>query len=81
MRDKLYWDKFLRQCASDIKIKLQKLQDLMVSLDEIVQMAIHTICNREQEKEVKAQERERRKETRHAQEHPVAIHESLKDKT
>ena len=34
----------------------------MVSLDEIVQMAIHTIYNREQEKEVKAQERERRRQ-------------------
>lgn len=53
----------------------------MVSLDEIVQMTIYTVYNREQEKEVKAQERERRKETGHAQEHPVAIPESLKDKT
>ena len=51
----------------------------MVSLDEIVQMTNHTIYNREQDKEVKAQESERRKETRHAQEHPVAIPESLKD--
>ena len=80
MRDKWYWDTFLSQCSSDIKTKLQKLQDLMVSLDEIVQMTIHTIYNREQDKEVKAQESERRKETRHAQEHPVAIPESLKNK-
>ena len=61
-------DKFLSQCASDIKIKLQQLQqqDPASSLDEMVQTATNTFYNREQE-EAKAQERERRKETRHAQ--------------
>ena len=62
-------DKFLSQYASDIRINLQQLQqqDLSASLDEMVQTASHTFYNREQEKEAKAQERERRKETRHAQ--------------
>ena len=61
-------DKFLSQCASDIRIKLQQLQqqDPASSLDEIVQTATNTFYNREQ-KEDKAQERERRKETRQAQ--------------
>ena len=60
-------DKFLSQCESDIRIKLQQLQqqDPDASLDEMVQTA--TFYNREQEKEAKPQERERRKETRHAQ--------------
>ena len=81
-------DKFLSQCASDIRIKLQQLQqqDPAASLDEMVQTATNTFYNREQEKEAKAQERERRKETRHAQMlaalqgSPVANPESLKDK-
>ena len=62
-------DKFLSQCASDIRIKLQQLQqqDLAASLDEMVQTATNTFYNREQEKEAKAQERDRRKETKHAQ--------------
>ena len=62
-------DKFLSQCASDIRIKLQQLQqqDLVASLNEMVQTATNTFYNREQEREAKAQERERRKETRHAQ--------------
>ena len=62
-------DKFLSQCASDIKIKLQQLQqqDPASSLDEMVQTATNTFYNREQEKEAKAQERERKKETSHAQ--------------
>ena len=61
-------DKFLSQCASDIRIKLQQLQqqDPASSLNEMVQTAINTFYNREQE-DAKAQERERRKETRHAQ--------------
>ena len=79
-------DKFLSQCASDIRIKLQQLQqqDPAASLDEMVQTA--TIYNREQEKEAQAQERERRKKTRHAQMlaalqgSPMANPESLKDK-
>ena len=81
-------DKFLSQCASDIRIKLQQLQqqDPAASLDEMVQTATNTFYNREQEKEAKAQERERRKETRHAQmlaalqRSPMANPESLKDK-
>ena len=62
-------DKFLSQCASDIKIKLQQLkqQDPAASLDEMVQTATDTFYNREQEREVKAQQREKRKETGHAQ--------------
>ena len=62
-------DIFLSQCASDIKIKLQQLQqqDPAASLDEMVQTAINTFYNREQERGAKAQEREGRKETRHAQ--------------
>ena len=62
-------DKFLSQCASDIRIKLPQLQeqDPAASLDEMVQTAINTFCNREQEREANAQEREKRKETRHAQ--------------
>ena len=53
-------DKFLSQCASDIRIKLQQLhqQDPAASLDEMVQTATYTFFNREQEKEAKAQEKE-----------------------
>ena len=59
-------DKFLSQCASDIRIKLQQLQqqDLADSLDEMIQTATNTFYNREEDKEAKAQETERRKETR-----------------
>ena len=44
-------DKFLSQCASDIRIKLQKLQqqDPTASLDEMVQTATNTFCNRTEE--------------------------------
>ena len=61
-------DKFLPQCASDIRIKLQQLQqqDPTASLDEMVQTATNTFYKRGQEEEAKAQEREKRKETRHA---------------
>ena len=43
-------DKFLSQCASDIRIKLQQLQqqDPAASLDEMVQTATNTFYNREQ---------------------------------
>ena len=57
------------------------------SLDEMVQTATNTFYNREQEKEPKAQEREKKKETRYAQmlaafqRSPIANPESLKDKT
>ena len=72
----------------DIRIKLQELQqqDPTASLDEMVQTATNTCYNREQEKEAKAQEREERKETRHAQMlatfqgSPMATPKSLKDK-
>ena len=62
-------DKFLSQWASDIRIKLQQLQqqDPASSLDEMVQTATNMFYDREQEKEAKAQERDRRKETKHAQ--------------
>ena len=36
-------------------------------LDEMIQTATNTFYNREQEKEAKAQEKERKKEIRHAQ--------------
>ena len=85
-------DKFLSQCASDIRIKLQQLQkqDSAASLDEMIQTATNTFYNREQEKEAKAQERERRKETRHAQmlaalqgspmEHPEHLNDKARGK-
>ena len=81
-------DKFLSQCASDIRIKLQQLQQQnpAASLDEMVQTAANTSYNREQEREAKAQKGKRRKETRHAQMlltlqgSPMANPESLKDK-
>ena len=62
-------DKFLSQWASDIRIKLQQLQqqDPASTLDEMVQTATNMFYDREQEKEAKAQERDRRKETRYAQ--------------
>ena len=79
-------DKFLSQCASDIRIKLQQLQQQDPAVDEMVQTATNTLYNREQEKEAKAQEREKGKETRHAQMlaalqgSPMANPETLKDK-
>ena len=77
-------DKFLLQCASDIRIKLQQLQqqDPPASWNEMVQTATNILCSREQEREDKAQEREKRKETRHAQILATlqANPESLKDK-
>ena len=80
-------DKFLSQCASDIRIKLQQLQqqDPAASLDEMAQIATNISYNREQEK-AKDQEREKRKETRHVQVlaalqgSPMANSEPLKDK-
>ena len=59
-------DKFLSQWASDIRIKLQQLQqqDPAASLDEIVQTATNTFYNREQEREAKSQDRERKKKKR-----------------
>ena len=81
-------DKFLSQCASDIRIKLQQLQqqDPAALLDEIVQTATDTFYNREQERKTKAQEREKWKETRHyqmlaaLQGSPMVKPKSLKDK-
>ena len=80
--------KFLSQCASDIRIKLQQLQqqDPAASLDEMVQTATNTFYNREQEREAQAKEREKRKEKKHAQMlvtlqgSAMANPESLKDK-
>ena len=62
-------DKFLSQCASDIRIQLQLLQqkDPAPSLDEMVQTVTNTFYNRGQEREAKAQERKTRKKIRHAQ--------------
>ena len=56
-------DKVLSQSASGIRIKLQQLQqqDPAASLDEMIQTATNTFCNREQERKAKAQEREKRK--------------------
>ena len=81
-------DKFLSQCASDIRIKLQHLQlpDLADSLNKMVQTVSNTFNNREEEKDAKAQEREKRKETSHAQMlallqgSPMANPKSLNDK-
>ena len=80
--------KFLSHYASDIRIKLQQLQqqDPAAYLDEMVQTATNTFYNKEQEKEAKAQERKKRKETKHAQTlaalqgSPMANPESLRDK-
>ena len=73
-----------------LKETLQKFTNLDLdpapSLNEMVQTGTNTFYNREQEKEDKAQERERRKETRHAQmlatlqRSPMANPKSLKDK-
>ena len=81
-------DTFPSQHASDIRIKLQQLkqQDATASMDEMVQTATNTFYNREQEREAKPQEREKRREIRHAQMlatlqgSPVAHPNSLKDK-
>ena len=81
-------DTFLSQCASDIRVKLQQQQqqDAAASLDEMVQTATDAFYNREQESESKAQEKERRKEIRHArmlaalQGSPIANPKSSKDK-
>ena len=53
-------DKFLSQCASDIRIKLQQVQqqDPAASLDEMVQTATNIFYNREEERDADAQERE-----------------------
>lgn len=49
--------------------EIQKLQqqDSGATLDERIQMVTNTYYNREQEKEVKTQENERKKELSHAQ--------------
>ena len=81
-------DKSLSQCASDIRIKLQQLQqqDPAAALDEMVQTAANIFYNRVQERKAKAQEREKRKEKRHAQMlaalqgSPMANPESLRTK-
>ena len=57
-------DKFLSQCASDIRIKLQQLQQQnpATSLDEMIQTATNTFYNREQRKEAKAQTGEKERD-------------------
>ena len=56
-------DKFLSQCTSDIRIKLQQLQqqDPAASLDEMVQTATNTFYNRKQERRGRPRPRKRRK--------------------
>ena len=78
----------MSQSTSDIRIKLQQLQQQNPAafIDEMVQTATSTFYNREQVREAKAQEREKREKTSHAkmlatlQGSPVANPESLKDK-
>ena len=80
--------KFLFHCELDIRIKLQHLQqqDPAASLNEMVQIVTNTLYNREQKREVNAQEREKKKETRHPQMlatlqvSPMTKPESLNDK-
>ena len=68
------------------KVTTAKQQDPAVSSDEMVQTATNTFYSREQEREAKAQIREKRKETSHAQMlaalqgSPMVKLESLKDK-
>ena len=59
-------DKFLSQCASDIRVKLQQLQhqDPAAFLDEMVRKANNTFYNREQERDAKTQEREKKERDR-----------------
>ena len=80
-------NKFLSQCASDIMIQLQQLQqkDSDPSLDEMVQTVTNTFYNRTGEGG-QGQEREKRKEIMHGQMlaalqgSPMANPKSLKDK-
>ena len=68
------------------RVTTVKQQDSAASLYKMVQTATSNFYNREQEREAKAQEREKRKETRYAQMlatlqgSPMANSESLKDK-
>ena len=68
------------------KVTTATAAGLASSLDEMVQIVTNTFYNREQEREAKAQEREKKKETRHAQilaalqGSPISKPESLKDK-
>ena len=81
-------DKFLSQCGSNNWVKLQELQQQAPAapLDEIVQTVTNAFYNREQEGEANVQEREKKKEKRHAQMLAtlqgslMANPESLKDK-
>ena len=62
-------DKFLSQCTTNIRIKFQQLQqqDSAASLDEIDGPDRHQYLLYQRTGEAKAQEREKSKETRHAQ--------------
>ena len=68
------------------KVTTLEQQGPAASLDEMVQTTTNTFYNRQQEREANAQEREKRKETSHAQMlaalqgSPMANPESLKDK-
>ena len=67
------------------KVTQLQQQHPAASLDEMTQTATNTFYDRAQEREAKAQERERREETRHAQVlaalqgSPMTNPESLKD--
>ena len=60
-------DKFLSQCASDIRINLQQLQqqDATASLEEMVQTATNTLYNR---RKVEQENRRRRPRPRRGRE-------------
>ena len=80
-------DKFLSQCASDIMIQLQQLQqkDSAPSLDEMVQTVTNTFYNRTGEggQGPGKEDKERDKacpDAGHLQGSPMANLESLKDK-
>ena len=60
-------DKFLSQCASDIRIKLQQLQQQDPAASVWWSRQPLFFNRTEQEREAKAQERERMRETKHAQ--------------
>lgn len=59
-------DRFLTQCASNIRCKLQKvIQKPGLTLDKMLTIATSVFYNCDQETEAKVQEKERRKKARH----------------
>ena len=81
-------DKFQSQCASDIRIKLQQLQqqDSAASLDEMVQTATNTFYNRVKKREDQGPGKGEKERSKHdqilatIQGRPMANPKSLKDK-